>query len=945
MNSLGKFIDKLFYFFTKYLKLLFILNSSFRKRQELIREQFDGFSTNQSFYKKLLEQIDSYIDILSNIPLLPQILKEFTTNKQREQQLDGSTNKNYPKMTVFNNISCQSINNLQDLQLQDHIETTTTTIANNTADLNTSNANVTLLDWIKTTDTQNKLSNVIDETREMLKTLESNFKWTEIDAKVNNLLTQIDSNPQMREIEGLTKRLQDLNSFLEMSGKLLSAQNEIRESFSANLKQATKLNDESILQDLCKGHERQLELFAQNHSQMIEITSKMSKAKLELIRVIHSRLHWVMKIQNKMAELDFHLQINFKQLKRLNVRILMLDQLKRAPSIYFSSMKETIRRQSFTKAYKSFATTIINLIMSIYNKEMERRRKFSEKNNSSAHFILNILFRSLKDKVDLFVLDQEELKFDSDLPNITESDVKNVKQLIIDHLAKKNVSLDTSSDDQLNNFEFIDESLMKELRDTDDSSTSSDFYNLEEDVNLLNKIQTYVDHVLDFNENIDYEAKKLDQKDLDRYKTEINSAKSILNEIKETVKLNNINFVDNVKIINNHLNKHANNIINDKTVDKNDTQQFLSKIYNLAQDILKTNDLKSLNELPLNDVGEEKNINSELAFKLINLIKSNQTENLKQIEELKTNIKTIKTTMNADKQILFNEAIKKATQEKDKTIDDLRNKEASYLKQIDELKEALSKKTDLPQQQSTLISSSTNPDESTKQLDDMEKTKSKLKEIMLVEKISQLEKQLSLFTTLPLTNDYETIQLNSCNIDDLVIAVYSDEYNSYKIIHKTSSYLHFVHSAIFKNHEQRLSFKNACTTGSSKLAINSSQSQNDILLNQYSTSPPNDNTNIDIESTSETNKSNIRISDSTNQISNISVSCSSELISNNNNTNVNLASPLVKNSPADDIDSIFMSEKQPQWFVGRVLVKEFCIARRVFNFGLNYILIEHFFYF
>ncbi len=787
-----------------------------------------------------------------------------------------------------------------------------------------------MLDWIKTTDTQNKLSNVIDETREMLKTLESNFKWPEIDGKVNNLLTQIDSNPQMREIEGLTKRLQDLNSFLEMSGKLLSAQNEIKESFSANLKQATKLNDESILQDLCKGHERQLELFAQNHSQMIEITSKMSKAKLELIRVIHSRLHWVMKIQNKMAELDFHLQINFKQLKRLNVRILMLDQLKRAPSIYFSSMKESIRRQSFTKAYKSFATTIINLIMSIYNNEMERRRKFNEKNNSSAHFILNILFRSLKDKVDLFVLNQDELKFDTDVPSITETDVKNVKKLIIDHLAKKNSTLETLADDQLDNFEFIDESLMKELKDSDDCSFS-DSTNLEEDVNLLNKIQSYVDQVLDFTEDDNCVSKK-SSIDLDKCKAEINNAKSILNEIKETVKSNNTFFVDNVQIINNHLNKQANNIKNEKPMDEINNQYFLPKIINFTENIFKLNDIKSLNEFSLNEFSTENNSNNELAFKLINLIKTNQLENLIQNEELKTNLKTIKTTMNADKQILFNEAIKKATQEKDKTIDELKNREASYLKEIDELKEALNKKSNLPQeqQQSVLISSSTPVDESNKQLDDMEKAKSKLKEIMLVEKISQLEKQLSQFTTLPLTNDYETIQLNSCNIDDLVIAVYSDEYNSYKIIHKTSSYLHFVHSAIFKNHEQRLSFKNACATGSGKLAINSSQSQNDILLNQYSTSPPNDNTNIDVESTSETNKSNIKISDSNNQISNISVSCSSDFINNNNNTNVNLASPLVKNSPADDIDSIFMSEKQPQWFVGRVLVKEFCIARRVY---------------
>ena len=56
---------------------------------------------------------------------------------------------------------------------------------------------------------------------------------------------------------------------------------------------ATSLKDQSILHDLCKGHARQLEVFHSNHAQMIEITNKMRKAKLELIRVVHSRLQYI----------------------------------------------------------------------------------------------------------------------------------------------------------------------------------------------------------------------------------------------------------------------------------------------------------------------------------------------------------------------------------------------------------------------------------------------------------------------------------------------------------------------------------------------------------------------------------------------------------------------------------------------------------------------------
>jgi hypothetical protein len=64
-------------------------------------------------------------------------------------------------------------------------------------------------------------------------------------------------------------------------------------SLQSNLQRAANLRDETILQDLCRGHERQLDIFRNNHSNLIEIANKISKAKLELIRVIHSRLWYL----------------------------------------------------------------------------------------------------------------------------------------------------------------------------------------------------------------------------------------------------------------------------------------------------------------------------------------------------------------------------------------------------------------------------------------------------------------------------------------------------------------------------------------------------------------------------------------------------------------------------------------------------------------------------
>jgi hypothetical protein len=208
------------------------------------------------------------------------------------------TSPNQTQHHIFSSFSSQSISNLQSFS--NNINNSSTIPPKNKRDdspsnlkvNSTLNTNITLLDWIKSTDPQNKLNNVVEETKEMLEKFSTNLKWNDLQMNIAKLLNQIDSNSEMREIHGLTKRLQDLNAFLEESDKLLASQAEIQDSFSQNLERATKLKDQSILQDLCRGHEKQLELFKSNHFKMIEITNKISKAKLELIRVIHFRLQY-----------------------------------------------------------------------------------------------------------------------------------------------------------------------------------------------------------------------------------------------------------------------------------------------------------------------------------------------------------------------------------------------------------------------------------------------------------------------------------------------------------------------------------------------------------------------------------------------------------------------------------------------------------------------------
>lgn len=327
--------------------------SSMRKSEETIRDQFDAYARSKTSNRQLMNEMERVIELLDKIRLLPQVLYQQQNNNntntsfsassaadvnnrhssssianQQQQQASKTTNlfssfssqsicnlTQSPQSPNNNNVAVSSSSNSssgtpslerhmnkikQQLQQQlvddDSVSNSQQTSAvaadgsrnNNLADAGSSS--LSLLDWIKSFDPQHQLDNVIVETREMLASFDKNFKWPELLVNKTNLINKIENSKQMREIEGLTQRLHDLNELLEKAKNLLAGQKDITDGFMANQKRAASLKDESILYDLCLGHERQLETFKTNHSNLIEITRKVSKAKLELIKVIHSRL-------------------------------------------------------------------------------------------------------------------------------------------------------------------------------------------------------------------------------------------------------------------------------------------------------------------------------------------------------------------------------------------------------------------------------------------------------------------------------------------------------------------------------------------------------------------------------------------------------------------------------------------------------------------------------
>ena len=119
-----------------------------------------------------------------------------------------------------------------------------------------------------------------------------------------------------------------------------------------------------------------------------------------------------MQIQKKVADYDFRIQIFFKQLKRLNIRLKLMEQLQKAPYVYVYSMKETLRRIEFAKCYNHFAKLVHELVSKLYENELNQRKLFSSKTTSlNQHFILKILFPSLSEQFEPLLVKILKKKF------------------------------------------------------------------------------------------------------------------------------------------------------------------------------------------------------------------------------------------------------------------------------------------------------------------------------------------------------------------------------------------------------------------------------------------------------------------------------------------------------------------------------------------------------
>ena len=364
------------------------LATDIQKQLARMESNYNSYLSRREEYQNLVDSFDEDLAILHQIPVFPALLKQEVT-----QSMAGSVV--LPEKPYDEN-SGQTIN---------------------------------LLEWISSRGSNQSLEQVADSCYRALQQMDDEL-LTDLKGKV---LAAVEGsgNSQMKEIRGLGDRLAGLEQLLLEAKRLVQEQQDMAQAFVQNQQRASGLQDNSILPDLCASHKQQLIVMKENHSRVISIRSRCSKAKAELSANLHRRMKWVVFIQDQMAEVGRTLLMHAEEVRRLNRKMEVIEQIHTAPAMYMATAVEVVRRRAFSKHYLSRTAALAETFSTLHKEEVILRSNYQT--NIKKHF-LSKMFPGMDDFPPPFGTDCPT-KFDQCLPDITLSNVEQLRQKFPD-LAK-----------------------------------------------------------------------------------------------------------------------------------------------------------------------------------------------------------------------------------------------------------------------------------------------------------------------------------------------------------------------------------------------------------------------------------------------------------------------------------------------------------------------------
>lgn len=453
------------------------LTRAFRTKAESLLSSFTQFTKQKTKQEQLLHKFSEDINRLDSVPILPLLLednkfiattsntavgRDFTSkptvpfNKQHKQthssDITGSVRQDdlddletaNPATPSDDTESTATTNDEETKQSEDEfldanqdettekiVPTQQTTSTNVQTSDEQHATTITLRRWIDYHDNQNSLDKLADICwRGLERCSDSNAEH--IKHEVQELLKSV-NDVNMKVIKGLEERLFTLDKLMDDTKKVVDDQSQLAASFQNNRERFSKVKDSSLLPDLSESHKQQLQIMLGNHQKMIDVKNRCIKAKQELCMSLHSRLRWIMYIEQQISDLDGKLMIYRENLCRLQRHFDLVEQVHRAPDLYLESVIEALRRRRFTKRYLHWANSIAKISHKLYENEMSTRKAFDEK--LGPHF-LSSLFPGLTRSYPPSFATKQPDPFDTNLPRITAADIQYLQANLTDELAK-----------------------------------------------------------------------------------------------------------------------------------------------------------------------------------------------------------------------------------------------------------------------------------------------------------------------------------------------------------------------------------------------------------------------------------------------------------------------------------------------------------------------------
>ncbi|XP_014238594.1 RB1-inducible coiled-coil protein 1 isoform X2 [Trichogramma pretiosum] len=418
---------------------------SFQGRIKDFEHNFTGYLEARSRHLNLVGCFTEDIPILRKIPILPA-LKGYALGDF------GISPDDEPRQLQIENGNQQQQQQQQQQEQQQE---------DGNMIVGTNERSITLCEWISTKDTRTTLEEACESYSRGIELYDENtLEQLKID--INNLLLPA-AKSEMKEIKGLGERLYQLEALMVQVRKLVAEQNDLAQSFQANMKRVSNLNDDSVLPDLSESHIKQLLVMQKNHNQLRDIRRRCTKAKEELSASLHRRLKWVVDLECKLSAVDANLLMNGEQTKRMRRQLDILYQIHTSPEMYLMAVCEVVRRRTFSQAFLLWARQLSDQLRSVHNEEVERRNTFMVR--FGTHF-LTPLFPGLEDIPPPFATVAPP-SFDTNLPKLTAEDIELLKRLVPD-LADSVATPDLNSITQF----FLSKSLSDSNSDVNKESNS-----------------------------------------------------------------------------------------------------------------------------------------------------------------------------------------------------------------------------------------------------------------------------------------------------------------------------------------------------------------------------------------------------------------------------------------------------------------------------------------